>query len=390
MPHGKLNNGIYRALLPVMAPSPRGHMMHDLSGLPLTDLQGYVRLLLRHHVLGASLLLRDGDRQAAVFTSLTGDAPKASSEKTLFRAASLTKMVTALCILRLREAGKLDTDAPAAAFLPDAEGLLPGVTIRHLLSHTSGLRDLPAQDRALMRGDTFHAALRENGCTAAKPGETFAYCNFGFGLLGCVIETVTGQPVSDAVREQVLQPLGMRGTLDGSTLDEKDIMPINRVLTRRRQPDVRVTELGRRPLTAPDPARHFGHTAGALYTDAASLSRLLAMLAGRGVLDGERFLPEAAVADMTREHAVYGQESPTLSYGLGLLIIRDRRLSEHRLLGHQGFAYGCADGAFLEEDTGRRVVFLNGGCSEARSGRLGVANRDVLRWAMRKEMPAWK
>ena len=82
MPHGKLNNGIYRALLPVMAPSPRGHMMHDLSGLPLTDLQGYVRLLLRHHVLGASLLLRDGDRQAAVFTSLTGDAPKASSEKT--------------------------------------------------------------------------------------------------------------------------------------------------------------------------------------------------------------------------------------------------------------------------------------------------------------------
>ena len=102
-----------------------------------------------------------------------------------------------------------------------------------------------------------------------------------------------------------------------------------------------------------------------------------------------RFLSEKAVSEMTKEHAVYGRLSPTLSYGLGLLMIRDPKLSSSRILGHQGFAYGCADGAFWEEATGRIMITLNGGCSEARTGRLGLANRDFLRWAFRKELPSW-
>lgn len=47
------------------------------------------------------------------------------------------------------------------------------------------------------------------------------------------------------------------------------------------------------------------------------------------------------------------------------------------------------DGAFIEEETGRAVVFLNGGASEARTGRLGLVNRDVLQWALKQEMPSW-
>ena len=199
-----------------------------------------------------------------------------------------------------------------------------------------------------------------------------------------------GLNAAEAVRTRVLEPLGMRGTLEGAGLDPETVMPITRVLSRHPAPDLRVTPLGKKPLGAPDPLRHFGHTAGALYTDAASLSVMLSMLASGGMHGGGRFLPEKAVAEMTREHAVYGRISPTMSYGLGLLIIRDPKLSSGRILGHQGFAYGCADGAFWEEETGRQVVFLNGGCSEARTGRLGVANRDVLRWALRKELPTWK
>ena len=52
-------------------------------------------------------------------------------------------------------------------------------------------------------------------------------------------------------------------------------------------------------------------------------------------------------------------------------------------------AYGCVDGAFIEEGTGRKVVFLNGGASEAREGKLGLVNKDVLTWAFRKEFPEW-
>ena len=92
---------------------------------------------------------------------------------------------------------------------------------------------------------------------------------------------------------------------------------------------------------------------------------------------------------MKKQAASYGKLSPQLTYGLGLLRIQDPRLSSRLILGHQGFAYGCADGAFWEEDTGNCVITLNGGCSEAREGRLGLLNRDVLRWAFRKELPAW-
>ena len=55
----------------------------------------------------------------------------------------------------------------------------------------------------------------------------------------------------------------------------------------------------------------------------------------------------------------------------------------------QGFAYGCVDGAFVEEHTGRQVIFLNGGASECRQGKLGLVNRGILRWALKEEMPSW-
>ena len=92
---------------------------------------------------------------------------------------------------------------------------------------------------------------------------------------------------------------------------------------------------------------------------------------------------------MTREHASYGRLSPQLSYGLGLVIYADRTLPGMRILGHQGLAYGCVDGAFWEKSTGRSVIMLNGGAGEARTGRLGLLNKDILRWAFRKELPAW-
>jgi hypothetical protein len=123
-----------------------------------------------------------------------------------------------------------------------------------------------------------------------------------------------------------------------------------------------------------------------MYLDLASLEKLVQCL----MKDGAPLLKTGLGKQMTQEHAVYGPISPTLSYGLGLLRISDPSVSPGLVLGHQGFAYGCADGAFWEEETGRQAVFLNGGCSEARTGRLGVANRDVLRWALRKELPAWK
>ena len=385
MPTNPVKNLIYRALL-FRAPSPYKLMRHEASGQALNHLPYYEHLMVRHHVLGATLLLDDGERRAVLNTTVTVPMHKAQ-EDTLYRVASITKMATALVTLSCISEGLFTLDAPIRPLLPETAhaSVLDGVTVRHLLNHTSGLADVPAMDAALREGRTFDAVLADPAVRACEPGKRLIYSNFGFGLLGCLLENVTGQSVEELFRDRLFAPLGMRATLDASTLDESLIMPISRVLPYHAGSDVTITALGRKPLESADPLRHFGHTAGAMYTDAASLAKLLRLIHLRGAHEGMQLIPADLMAEMIREQSA----TPTRRYGLGLVLLERPKLWPRRLLGHQGFAYGCVDGAFIEEDTGRMVIFLNGGASEARKGKLGLVNQDVLRWALTKEMPSW-
>ena len=365
-------------------------MRHQTEGHAI-NLPAYECLLIRHHVLGASLLLSEGSQQAIVHTSVARPDHRAGAG-TLYRVASITKMATALVTLMLCDDGAFSLDTPVSALLPDGgkAAALEGVTLRHLLCHTSGLRDIPAYDRALREGKTLHDVLSQPDVREGQPGEAMVYCNLGFGLLGCILEHATGLSIEALFHERLFGPLGMRATLDASTLREEEIMPISRVLPYRPGQDVTITALGRKPLGSPDPLRHFGHTAGAMYTDCPSLLRLLRLIASGGVHDGRQLVSRHAMAEMTAQQAFCGPAArPLRRYGLGLVLLRREELSPRLLLGHQGFAYGCVDGAFIEQDTGRAMVFLNGGANEAREGRLGLCNRDLLRWAMGKELPQW-
>ena len=386
MPSTPLKNMLYRTALPFFAPNPRKQMEHEVTGRPLAHLSSYERMLVKHRVLGASLLLSDGKDTAQVYTTVY-DPRHAANENTMFRVASITKIATALVTLMCVDEELFTLDTPIRPLLLEtAHGyVLDGMTVRHLLCHTSGLRDIPSMDKTLREGNTFDSVLAAEGIRSGAPGEQMEYCNFGFGLLGCLLENVTGMCISELFHTKLFEPLSMRATLDASTLDADHIMPISRVLPYKKGSNVTITKLGRIPLNHPDPLRHFGHTAGAMYTDAPSLSRLLDLIGSLGMIDDKRLISAEMMAEMTRVQA----STPTRTYGLGLVLLNRPGISEHRLLGHQGFAYGCVDGAFIEEGTGRKVVFLNGGASEAREGKLGLVNKDVLTWAFRKEFPTW-
>lgn len=384
MPSTPMKNLIYRAALPLLSPSMRGQYRHE--AVRIKHLDAYERILIRHHVAGASLLLRDGSRAAAVHTSTLRPSHTANAD-VYYRVASITKMATALMTLMACDEGAFTLDTPVAPLLPEAEGVpaLRGVTVRHLLSHTSGLRDLPAVHTALREGKPFHDVLAADGIRSHQPGSAMVYSNFGFGLIGCVLENVFGQTIEELYQAKLFGPLGMRATLDASTLDPAHVMPISRMLPYHAGNDVTIPALGRKPMAAPDPLRRFGHTAGAMYTDAPSLSRMLTLIAQSGEVDHKRLVSEAMMREMTTRQAA----TATRIYGLGLVLLEKPELSGRRLLGHQGFAYGCVDGAFFEECIGRQVIFLNGGASEARQGKLGLVNRDVLKWALNEEMPSW-
>ena len=386
MPTTKLRNALYRARIAVPFRIPRlgKHPEMTALGTPLRTAPSYIRILRKHHVLGSAAILRNERGRAVLLTSSSAPTHRVVLDS-FFRVASITKMATALAVMSAADEGKLSLSEPIRSYLPK-ECSIPeseGVTLKHLLSHTSGLRDPVRLEEALMQGVPLPRVL--SGCRLSEPGSAFLYSNLGYGIIGCVLEAVYSLPVSEIMRRLVFEPLGMQASLDASTLPEDRIVPITRITQYVPGNDLVITPLGRIPLTQPDPLRHYGHTAGSMYLTIESLEKLVLCLMHRGapLLRGE-------MGDLMREkHAEYGKISPTLSYGLGLLRIHDPAISDSLILGHQGFAYGCADGAFWEEQSGSIVLFLNGGASEARKGRLGLCNYDMLRWALQKEMPQW-
>jgi CubicO group peptidase (beta-lactamase class C family) len=142
------------------------------------------------------------------------------TEKSVFRMASMTKSFVAVAILQLRDAGKLRLDDPVWQYLPafrkqplptdDA----PTITIRDLLTHTSGLpEDDPWGDRLLdMSTDTFYKLMEEGFAFSNTPGVGYEYSNTPFAMLGEIIRHVSGQSFDQYINEHILQPLKMRDT----------------------------------------------------------------------------------------------------------------------------------------------------------------------------------
>lgn len=386
MPVTRFRNLLYRFALPFMAPSATGSR-YTYEGHPVLDRKGYEKLIRKHHILGSCCIIGNGKDRALICSST--DDPKHTAERdTFFRVASITKMAVSLVTLKLCEEGLLTLDGAASDYLPDAADIpsLKGVTLRQILSHTSGLDDPEDLEKDLYAKKTFREVLLKPGVRVREPGTGFLYSNLAFGLLGSMMEYVTGKDVETVFREKLFEPLGMHATLDPTTLPYEKIMPISRVLPYHAGQDTVIIPLRRTPVGGPDPLLHYGYTAGGLYSDAESIRILLNTVTS----EAKGYLSPELGREIAKKQSAYGTDAPGLDYGLGLFIITDPTVSPKRILGHQGFAYGCVDGAFLDEETGYVLIILDGGCSELRTGRLGAGNDDLLHWAFRKELPQWK
>jgi len=146
---------------------------------------------------------------------------------TVFRIASMTKSFTALCILKLRDEGKLSLEDPVAKWIPEVarfqyptQDTAP-IRIRQLLSHGAGFpEDNPWGDRQLSAGDAALTRWLEQGLPFSTPPDTsYEYSNFGFALLGRIVSKASGVPYAEYLEKSILAPLGMRSTtLEAATL----------------------------------------------------------------------------------------------------------------------------------------------------------------------------
>jgi CubicO group peptidase (beta-lactamase class C family) len=159
-------------------------------------------------------ILRDGQRELHGYGLANIETEQPVRPDTLFQIGSISKVYTATLIMRLVDEGKLALDEPVITYLPylklgDVEAQQT-ITVRHLLSHTSGLfgdyfDDFGPGDDALTRAIATFETLRQQ----FTPGALWTYCNTGFGLAGALVERMTEQPFETAMRERLFKPLGL-------------------------------------------------------------------------------------------------------------------------------------------------------------------------------------
>jgi CubicO group peptidase (beta-lactamase class C family) len=209
---------------------------------------------------------------------------------TVAQIASATKLVSTTAIVALVDDGLIDLNAPVATYLPEFKGDKAGITVRQLLSHTSGLpRTHPSFTRpAGVRGATLAEAVAEIAAAplVTTPGSEFAYGECGFMVAGRVAEVVTGQEWADLFAEQVAVRLGMTSFAYG-----------------------------------PPGLPLIGGGGSCSLTDYANL---LQMHLGGGLFQGRRILSESSVAEMRRDQLrgatfpLARSEHPrVVGYGLG-------------------------------------------------------------------------
>ncbi len=316
----------------------------------------------RHDVPGATLgILRlsagGPDERVRVASGVLNRASNfATSPESLFQIGSITKVWTTALVMQLVDEGRLELDAPLIDVLPELRLANPDVTakitMRHLLTHTSGIDDIFTDTG---RGDDClekYVALLADLPLNHPLGATWSYSNTGFVLAGRVVEAITAQSWDNALRERIVEPLGLEHTV---TLPEDAI----------RYP----TAIGhfRYDDRGPMPARHWvlprsvgpGGLIVSTVDDVLTFARL--HLAGGVTADGRRLLSPASARTMTEMHAelpgtyVHGNGD---SWGLGWTRFD---WGGHRLIGHDGGTIGQAASLRILPEAGLAVVLLTNG-----------------------------
>jgi D-alanyl-D-alanine carboxypeptidase len=268
---------------------------------------------------------------------------------TLFEIGSISKSFTAIALLQLYEAGRLDLHAPVTRYLPWFHIPSPyePITVHHLLTHTAGIingTDFSTEARYEVW------ALRETEATA-PPGTFFHYSNVGYKALGLVLEALLDQPYGRIIQERVLDLLGMKDTEAVITHDTRRRLAVGYEPWYDDRPHHASYPLA--PATWLETAT----ADGSIASTAADMSAYLRCLLnrGRGLLSEEGFglLTQRAILPSDEEHGTY--------YGYGLNIGESEG---HTIIHHTGGMVGYLSAVLADLEDGLGVVVLCNGPSD--------------------------
>jgi CubicO group peptidase (beta-lactamase class C family) len=360
------------------------------------EFQGYVD---RNQTAGTvTLIARKGkvvSLEAVGWQDLEAKLPMKTD--TLFQIASMTKPVTAIGILMLEEEGKLSTDDLVEKHLPEFRGQqiiqkkegstvtlgkpTRPITLRDLLTHTSGLRGGTPPGFADLYSKR-NRSLAEATVAISQwplefePGSKWAYCNTGIDTLGRVIEICSGKSYESFLEERLFQPLGMKDTFfypdPGQKARVATLYKKDKDKLARSENFLGDAVGGRFPLPA-----------GGLFSTAPDMVKLYQMMLDRGTAGGKRYLSEASVEKMTRNHTgdLRAGFTDGIVMGLGWQIV-GTPTGVTQMLSPGTYGHGGAFGTQGWIDPQQQMIFVlmvqrsgfpNGDASDLRKSLQSIA-----------------
>ena len=326
------------------------------------DLDHYVeRVLAEQEVPGMSIAVVKGGEillaKGYGFASLELGAP--ATAQSLYALGSMSKQFAATAVMMLVQDGDVSLDSPINRYVPNLPDSWSEVTVRHLLTHTSGIKN-EVWDGGYIEFDRhehvqFEVLRTAFGPLESAPGERWAYSNTGYRLLGMLIEEVSGESIWDLFERRIFQPIGMNATRNS---DPNTIIPH------------RTRGYGRNPwgaksgsLVNRDPV-----TASAAFTEGALMSSVLDLAKWDAALLAGRVLPHDLLAQMWTPVVLNdGTEYP---YGFGWEL---NATSGQATVGHGGVLPGYRTYMMRVMDSQLTVITLTN--CDCTLGLPGIAER---------------
>jgi len=340
------------------APVPQASRARALAGLD-RFIAGYREAM---NAPGLTLGLADRDGLVRVsaygYTHLDARVPVSTSD--LFQIGSISKSFVALVLLQLRDEGKLDVQAPVRHYLPwlVAETTYGEILVHHLLTHSSGMpEDEPVFPRAPERRPR----------QAYPPGSRFHYSNWGYGVLGYLIESLDGRPWPIAVKARILEPLGMRDTVPAITSESRGRIAQSYTPLHDDRPYPRHGPLAVAGNLEVEEA------SGSIASTAADMAVYMRMILNGGAHPGGRIVSAQGFTLFSTPFIAAPDFGPTASYGYGIAV---DELDGHRRLRHTGGMVSFMSAIHLDLDAGF-------GAFASINAQLGYRPNPVAQFALR-------
>lgn len=293
----------------------------------------------RDEFSGAILI---ANRDQVLLERAWGEADRAKGTAntidTQFRLGSMNKMFTAVAILQLVEQGRLSLDGTVGTYIANYpnQDVAKKVSVRHLLTHTGGTGDIFGPEfnahRLSLKTHDDYVRLFGERAPQFEPGSAERYSNYGYVLLGAIIERVTDLPYYDYVRDRIFKPAGMTST---------DSLPESEKVTRRAHGYMRRDHEW---VSNADTLPSRGMAAGGGYSTVGDLLRFARALQAGTLLSKELV------------SAAWQPQNLTKSYGYGFTVSNEGRLL---MLGHSGGAPGMNGELRIYPNLGYVVVALS-------------------------------